>query len=108
MAHDYTVYLGVIVGLSVALISNVFLAMLSKNRFNPQGKVGYSTTQIADQWQTSTDWSAYLVAQFCYITGGSSGLGRALAVYLVKQGAYVTIVAREVKKLGETKALLRV
>ncbi|KAK8854483.1 hypothetical protein IAR55_003221 [Kwoniella newhampshirensis] len=34
----------------------------------------------------------------CYVTGGSSGLGKALAESLVKQGAHVTIVARDVKK----------
>lgn len=34
----------------------------------------------------------------CYITGGSSGLGKALAERLVKQGAHVTIVGRDTKK----------
>lgn len=34
----------------------------------------------------------------CYITGGSSGLGKALAERLVKQGAHVTIVGRDSKK----------
>jgi NAD(P)-dependent dehydrogenase (short-subunit alcohol dehydrogenase family) len=43
-----------------------------------------------------------------YITGGSSGLGRALAEELVKRGAHVTIVARDLKKLEETTAALKV
>ncbi|KAK0451199.1 oxidoreductase [Desarmillaria tabescens] len=37
----------------------------------------------------------------CYITGGSSGLGLALAIRLVKLGAHVSIVARNKKRLQE-------
>ncbi|XP_059167964.1 3-ketodihydrosphingosine reductase-like isoform X2 [Physella acuta] len=40
------------------------------------------------------------------ITGGSSGIGKALAVQAVQQGAKVTIVARDKAKLEETKAEL--
>ncbi|KAJ9107233.1 hypothetical protein QFC20_003768 [Naganishia adeliensis] len=40
----------------------------------------------------------------CYVTGGSSGLGLALSEYLASQGAQVTIVARDVKKLEEAKS----
>jgi NAD(P)-dependent dehydrogenase (short-subunit alcohol dehydrogenase family) len=43
-----------------------------------------------------------------YITGGSSGLGRALAVELVRRGAHVTVVARDLRKLEETTAALKV
>jgi hypothetical protein len=39
--------------------------------------------------------------QHCFITGGSSGLGKALAVLLAKMGAHVTIVARSETKLKE-------
>jgi len=35
----------------------------------------------------------------CYITGGSSGLGLALAVLLTKKGAHVSIVARNEQRL---------
>ncbi|RSH85750.1 3-dehydrosphinganine reductase [Saitozyma podzolica] len=42
-----------------------------------------------------------------YITGGSSGLGRALAVELVRRGAHVTVVARDLRKLEETTAALK-
>ncbi|KAF9055378.1 oxidoreductase [Hymenopellis radicata] len=35
----------------------------------------------------------------CYITGGSQGLGLALAVLLTKRGAHVSIVARDQEKL---------
>lgn len=35
----------------------------------------------------------------CFITGGSTGLGKSLAVQLVKEGADVCIVARRVSEL---------
>ncbi|KAJ3905633.1 oxidoreductase [Lentinula edodes] len=41
--------------------------------------------------------------QFCYVTGGSSGLGLAVAKALTNMGAHVTIVARNEERL--TKAL---
>uniref|UniRef100_A0A0W0G4W7 Oxidoreductase n=1 Tax=Moniliophthora roreri TaxID=221103 RepID=A0A0W0G4W7_MONRR len=37
--------------------------------------------------------------QHCYITGGSAGLGLALAILLTKKGAHVSIVARDKEKL---------
>lgn len=39
----------------------------------------------------------------CFITGGSTGLGKGLAIELAKQGADVCIVARRVSEL-ETAA----
>ena len=45
----------------------------------------------------------------CYVTGGSSGLGRALAKDLLKMGAAgVTVVARDLKRLQETEEELKV
>ncbi|OCF41089.1 3-ketodihydrosphingosine reductase TSC10 [Kwoniella heveanensis CBS 569] len=43
----------------------------------------------------------------CYITGGTQGLGKALAESLVKQGAHVTVVARDVKKGERVEAELK-
>ncbi|KGG50299.1 3-ketosphinganine reductase [Mitosporidium daphniae] len=37
----------------------------------------------------------------CYITGGSNGLGLAIAMELSKRGAHITIVARDSQKLSE-------
>ncbi|KAF8529180.1 hypothetical protein BU17DRAFT_73355 [Hysterangium stoloniferum] len=37
----------------------------------------------------------------CYVTGGSSGTGLALAILLTKKGAHVSIVARDESKLGK-------
>ncbi|KAI7875011.1 NAD(P)-binding protein [Lichtheimia hyalospora FSU 10163] len=37
----------------------------------------------------------------CFITGGSTGLGKALAIALVKRGAHVTIVARRQSELDK-------
>ncbi|KAJ3762051.1 oxidoreductase [Lentinula raphanica] len=42
--------------------------------------------------------------QFCYVTGGSSGLGLALAVALTGRGAHVTIVARNEERLAKALA----
>ena len=45
----------------------------------------------------------------CYVTGGSSGLGRALAKDLLRMGAAgVTVVARDLKRLQETEEELKV
>jgi NAD(P)-dependent dehydrogenase (short-subunit alcohol dehydrogenase family) len=37
--------------------------------------------------------------QHCYVTGGSTGLGLALAIILTKRGADVSIVARNEERL---------
>ncbi|KAF9115419.1 3-dehydrosphinganine reductase [Mortierella sp. AM989] len=42
-----------------------------------------------------------------YVTGGSVGLGRAVAIELAKQGAHVTIVARKEGPLKETIELMK-
>ncbi|KAF9432126.1 3-dehydrosphinganine reductase [Entomortierella beljakovae] len=42
-----------------------------------------------------------------YITGGSVGLGRGVAIELAKQGAHVTIVARNAGPLKETIELMK-
>jgi 3-dehydrosphinganine reductase len=39
----------------------------------------------------------------CVITGGSSGLGKAVAALLLESGANVTIIARNMGLLEETK-----
>jgi NAD(P)-dependent dehydrogenase (short-subunit alcohol dehydrogenase family) len=45
-------------------------------------------------------------SQWVIVTGASSGLGRATAVCLARQGARVVLVARDEKRLGETAAML--
>ncbi|WP_290882727.1 SDR family NAD(P)-dependent oxidoreductase [Fischerella sp.] len=40
------------------------------------------------------------------ITGGSSGIGKAIATLLIKSGANVCIIARNQTKLNSTKAEL--
>lgn len=44
----------------------------------------------------------------CFITGGSTGLGKALAIELVKQGANVTIVARRQAELEKAAQEIQV
>ncbi len=50
--------------------------------------------------QTRSDWTG----KIAIITGGSSGIGKALAQRLVRQGANVAIVARNSEKLTQAKA----
>ena len=49
-----------------------------------------------------------VVGQHCFVTGGSSGAGLALAVLLVKRGAHVSIVARNEERLQAALAELEV
>jgi 3-dehydrosphinganine reductase len=60
---------------AAVLLATTYLSMgLFTSKWNPKGK-------------------------HCYVTGGSTGLGLALAVLLTKKGADVSIVARDEKKL---------
>jgi NAD(P)-dependent dehydrogenase (short-subunit alcohol dehydrogenase family) len=45
--------------------------------------------------------------KFCYVPGGSAGLGKSLAAELVRRGAHVVIVARDAKRSAETIAELK-
>ncbi|KAF7304349.1 Protein kinase domain-containing protein [Mycena chlorophos] len=51
---------------------------------------------------TSNKWDP--AGLHCYVTGGSSGMGLALAVLLTRRGAHVSIVARDQKKLDDALA----
>ena len=42
--------------------------------------------------------------QHAIITGGSSGIGKATAIMLSKQGAHISIIARHQDKLETAKA----
>ncbi|EIW65651.1 hypothetical protein TREMEDRAFT_70510 [Tremella mesenterica DSM 1558] len=66
----------------VIVLAAIVMPFWSKSKFQPGGKI-------------------------CYITGGSSGLGKALAGDMLKQGASVTIVARDIKKLQEAEEELK-
>ena len=47
---------------------------------------------------------SYFSNQKVFITGGSSGIGKALAVELAMDGAYVTLCSRDMAKLEQAKA----
>ena len=48
----------------------------------------------------------YYKNKIIWITGASSGIGKALAIELSKQGAYLLLSARSIQKLEETKSAL--
>lgn len=45
--------------------------------------------------------------QFCIITGGSSGLGKSIALQLLKKGANICIIARNKEQLNEAAESLK-
>ncbi|KAK3820163.1 MAG: hypothetical protein J3Q66DRAFT_167637 [Benniella sp.] len=81
-----TVFESICANLFLALIASLgitpFVNLIKGNRFPTKGK-------------------------HVYITGGSVGLGRAVAVEMAKQGAHVTIVARKEAPLKETIELMK-
>ena len=48
-----------------------------------------------------------LEGKYALVTGGSHGIGRAIAIELANEGCNVCIVARERSKLEETSSLIR-
>ncbi|KAJ7908299.1 oxidoreductase [Mycena leptocephala] len=74
MDTQYTMLVLILVPLATGVFLLGLYSMFSSNKWTPKG-------------------------QHCYITGGSSGLGLALAILLTKNGAHVSIVARDEQKL---------
>lgn len=64
----------VLIALGVAFVGDLIYKKITRRPFKPAGK-------------------------HCFITGGSTGLGKSLAVELAKAGAHVCIVARRVSEL---------
>lgn len=63
------------------------------------------TTQVAPAGRTSFDLNSFdLTGKVVVITGASSGLGAAFAVGFAQAGADISICARRVDKLAETRA----
>jgi 3-dehydrosphinganine reductase len=71
----------------------------SRSRWDPSGRVRASSPPLSLLTKRS---------QHCYVTGGSSGLGLALAIILTKKGADVSIVARNEENLRKALELLEV
>ncbi|KAF7245151.1 3-ketodihydrosphingosine reductase [Varanus komodoensis] len=48
-------------------------------------------------------WHFSILHDFSEVTGGSSGIGKSIAIECFKQGAFITIIARNENRLMETK-----
>jgi hypothetical protein len=112
-----------------ALVPFLIMPIFSASKFKPKGKVRswtYPSLSTVSSSPQSRDLDGMTLcraeeeplgpnrelfnadtAQICYVTGGSAGLGKALAIHLVKAGAHVTIVARDLKKLHEVEMELQ-
>lgn len=78
-----SVVIALAAALLVAVSADVIYNRLTRKPFKPTGK-------------------------HCFITGGSTGLGKALAIELIKRGANVTIVARRQSELDKAAKELEV
>ncbi|KAH9951634.1 oxidoreductase [Amylocystis lapponica] len=67
--------------------------MFFKKRWDPRGQVASASDLPRACLLTSL--------QHCFVTGGSSGLGLAVAVLLARKGAHVSVVARNEMRLQE-------
>src|SRR3569833_2739024 len=57
---------------------------------------------IMDSWETNKNKK--ITGKFANFTGGSRGLGRAMALSLSAAGATIALAARDAEKLAEVKA----
>ena len=84
------------------LVTIMVWPLSSRSRWNPSGRVRVSSPPSYHAEPSLTEF------QHCYVTGGSSGLGLALAILLTKRGADVSIVARNEENLRKALAQLEV
>ncbi|KAG0325192.1 3-dehydrosphinganine reductase [Dissophora globulifera] len=77
-----------------SICANLFLVLIAAQGLSPV----YNLIK-GNQFKTK--------GKHVYVTGGSVGLGRAVAIELAKQGAHVTIVARKEGPLRETIELMK-
>ncbi|ORX93557.1 NAD(P)-binding protein [Basidiobolus meristosporus CBS 931.73] len=78
---SWLIFLAIVSFLGLYLYTPLYNIVWAK-KFNPEGK-------------------------HCYITGGSTGLGKSLAVEMAKRGAHVTIVARKKEALETAVAEIK-
>lgn len=91
----------IVLVIALALITTFYKlgTMLFAKKWDPRGRVAYfyiHRSRLADE------------EQHCFVTGGSSGTGLALAVILARRGADVSIVARNQARLDKALEILEV
>ena len=100
---EWPTLVSTLLAFSLALLSSmVFGIRGSKKKWEPKGKVGFRLCH------GHTRRLLTFSCQHVYITGGSQGLGLALAKILVKRGANISIVARTQSKLDDALKELEV
>lgn len=98
------------VALAVLVLAVVAITLLISSTSKKQLESSRPSTphHIFSRNRSLVTESIFPFLQHCYVTGGSAGLGLALAILLTKKGADVSIVARNEEQLEKALEKLEV